>query len=422
LPASEQQPQPLPVRHAIDGPDARHSGGPATRISPNGLATIEFRKILLIKLSALGDVINSVPVLHKLRRRYPCARIDWVLRPAIGELIRHHPAASNVILLDRDAWKGGWTDKWRLLAGLTKLVSELRSTRYDLVIDLQGQLRTAFLALATGAPVRIGFDRPRPEIQARSRRLPPGAFRHGWTGAREGSWVAYSHHIGIATLDAHAVDRYLRIGPMLGLDEDPADFSFPIPADAAARMDDLLLRRGIAGHARESRVLLIAPGTIWETKHWLPARFAEVASHFLGKGWVVLLAGSRRERSVCDEVERGARGAVNLAGETTLPELAALIQRAGLCLTNDSGPMHLAVALKRPVVSIFGPTDAVWIGPYGRLDATLSSDVPCRPCYLRELRKCPHDHACMRGISATAVIERLEGLIRINRSLINSGW
>jgi ADP-heptose:LPS heptosyltransferase len=96
---------------------------------------------------------------------------------------------------------------------------------------------------------------------------------------------------------------------------------------------------------------------------------------------------------------------------TALSELAALIRRSAISITNDSGPMHLAVALDRPVVSIFGPTDPVWIGPYGRTDAVLHGDLECSPCYLRKLKHCRHDHACMRSVSAPAVIERAERVL-----------
>ena len=260
--------------------------------------------------------------------------------------------------------------------------------------------------------MRIGFDRPRPEVWAASeRRLPAEAFRHCWKGAREGSWIAYSDPIRIDTLEMHAVDRYLRLGPMLGLDPGPADFSFVIPPAAAARVDFLLREHGLDGRVRRTGLLVIAPGTIWETKHWKQDRFAAVARHFCDHGWAVVLIGSPRDRPVCDAVAAAALGTVSLAGQTTLPELAALVERSSACLTNDSGPMHLAVALDRPVVSIFGPSDALWIGPYGRAGAVLSADLPCSPCYLRKLSRCPHDHACMHRVSTESVIERIERML-----------
>jgi lipopolysaccharide heptosyltransferase I len=363
----------------------------------------EFQRILLIKLSAVGDVVHTIPVLNKLRRRYPRARIDWLVTPGIAELLRHHPAISNVLLFERDQWSAPWS----IIRSLARLGSELKSRDYDLVVDMHGQLRTAVLTLATAAPVRIGFPRPRHHIwAASSRRLPAQARKHAWKGAREGSWIAYTHFIPLPTLDRHAVDRYLGVGPMLGLDEEPADFAFPIPASASERIDKLIRQHAPTG--RNARLLTIAPGTVWETKHWRREGFAEVARHFMRKGFAVALTGSKRERAVCDEVANAVPGILNVAGETTLSEHAALIDRSTLCITNDSGPMHLAVALRRPVVSIFGPTDEIWIGPYRRANAVVRASLPCAPCYLRVLSRCPHAHACMRDVSAHAVIERAE--------------
>jgi heptosyltransferase-1 len=366
----------------------------------------DFSKILLIKLSAVGDVVHTIPVLNKLRRRYPAAQIDWLVTPPIAELLRHHPAISNVIEFAREEWQSPW--RLAPFANYARLAARLRATGYDLVVDMHGQLRTALLTFATGAPARVGFDRPRPEVWAASdREFPALARKHAWQGAREGSWLAYTHHIPVPTLDVHAVDRYLNVGPILGLDDGPADFSFPIPAAASSRIEQLLRGSGIA----DAPLLVLAPGTVWETKHWGSRKFADVARHFMQKGFAATLVGSRRERPVCEEVAGLAPGAVNFAGESSLSELAALIRRSTICVTNDSGPMHLAVALGRPVTSVFGPTDAIWIGPYRRENAVLQAGLPCSPCYLRQLSRCTHGHACMHDVSARAVIERMEGML-----------
>jgi heptosyltransferase I len=365
------------------------------------LGNRDFKKILLIKLSAVGDVIHTIPVLNKLHRRYPAARLDWLVTPAIGELLRSHPGIANLIEFARNDWAAPWRP--------LRLAAKLRNTGYDLVIDMHGQFRTAIFVLATGAPVRIGFDRPRAAVwDASPREFPAETRKHAWQGAREGSWLAYTHHIPVPTLDLHAVDRYLNVAPLLGLGGGAADFSFPISSEASNRIGTLLDYYGAAG----KRLAVLAPGTIWETKQWRSDGFAEVARHFLQQGLAVVLAGAARERLVCAELANLAPGVVNLAGETTLSELAALIRRAAICVTNDSGPMHLAVALDRPVVSVFGPTDPIWIGPYGRADAVLQASLPCSPCYLRQLSRCRHDHACMTEISARAVIERVEAVMR----------
>ena len=373
-------------------------------MSPADLTHRDFRKILLIKLSAVGDVVHTIPVLNKLRQRYPTAQLDWLVTPAIAELLRHHPAITHVIEFEREAW----STPWRLapFASYARLAAKLRAAAYDLVVDMHGQFRTAALTLATGAPARIGFDRPRASVwHASPRKFPEQTRKHAWQGAREGSWVAYTHHIPVPTLDLHAVDRYLNVGPILGLDREPADFFFPIPQSAISRVDALL-----GEHSRDG-IVIMAPGTIWETKHWGSDKFAKVAEHFLSRGFAVILIGSQRERVVCEEVAALAPGAVDLAGMTALSELAALIRRSAISITNNSGPMHLAVALDRPVVSIFGPTDPIWIGPYRRAKAVLQADLECSPCYLRRLKHCHHDHACMRSVSPFAVIERAESIL-----------
>jgi lipopolysaccharide heptosyltransferase I len=370
------------------------------------LRSQDFQKILLIKLSAVGDVVHTIPVLNKLRRRYPKAHLDWLVTPPIAELLRHHPGITNIIEFEREAW----STPWRLapFAAYARLAAKLRATAYDLVIDMHGQLRTAALTLATGAPARIGFDRPRASVwNASPRKFPEQARKHAWQGAREGSWLAYTHHIAVPTLDIHAVDRYLNVGTILGLDKDPADFSFPIPQSAKSRVDSLLRQHSVD----RANLVTIAPGTIWETKHWGNDKFAQVARHFTSKGFAVVLIGSERERLVCEEVADSAPGTVDFAGMTTVSELAALIRRSALSITNDSGPMHLAVALNRPVVSIFGPTDPVWIGPYGRPRAALKADLQCSPCYLRQLKHCSYGHTCMHSVSPLAVIERAESVL-----------
>ncbi|HZV07788.1 MAG TPA: glycosyltransferase family 9 protein [Gemmataceae bacterium] len=374
-------------------------------MNPSTLRRRQFQRILLIKPSAVGDVIHTLPVLAKLRRRYPAARIDWVLTPAIAELVGHHPALSNVVLFDRGASARDWRD-W--LNGLWQMLVDLWRTRYDLVIDLHGQFRSAVLTMATHAPVRIGFDRPHLGPRSPSdRRLIENAYRHGWTGTREGAWLAYTHRIPLPRSDVHAIDRYLSLVPILGLDEAPPEFHVPIPPNSESYIDTVLSRYGV----RSQSFAVVVPGTIWPTKHWHIEGFAAVTRYLRGTGRAVVLAGSANERERCRAVAERAAGVLDLSGQTTLSELASLIRRAELCVTNDSGSMHLTVALGRPVVSVFGPTDEVWIGPYRRPEAVVRVQKDCAPCYFRQLSDCPHNHACMRDVTPGMVIECIERVL-----------
>jgi len=383
------------------------------------LANRQFDRILLIKPSAFGDVLHTLPVLVKLRARYPAARIDWLITPENAELARYHPALSNVVLFARRDYTR-WSRVLAAGAGLLKLVNELQSAQYDLVIDLHGQFRSAFFALASGAPVRIGFDRPlrisalsavvfgkqikkqtAEDAEGRREVIP----RHGWRGAREGSWMAYSHRIPIPTLDVHAVDRYLWLGPMLDLDNNPPDLRLYWPAETEQRVDALLHRHGLRSFA------ILVPGAIWRTKHWHEEGFISVGRFLLQQGLGVILAGTARERPRCQSIAASCPGACDLSGQTTLSELAALMNRSTINVTNDSGSMHLAVAMNRPVVGIFGPTNPTWVGPYRRPEAVVRVDLPCSPCYFRRLSQCPNDHACMKQVSGEQVIERVRAVL-----------
>jgi lipopolysaccharide heptosyltransferase I len=362
----------------------------------SGLQSAEFTRILLIKLSGLGDVVDTLPVLVKLRARYPRARIDWLITPENAEIVRCHPALSNIVLFARrDFSKRG--RRWRALVAFLELLKRIRHAKYDLVIDLHGQARSAFFAIVGGARVRIGFDRP-------VRNVPI----HGWRGAREGSWIAYTHRIPIPTLDVHAIDRYLWLGRLLGFDDNPPDLTIHLPSQTARDVQRLLEQHDIPA----SRALaVLVPGTIWETKRWTIEGFAAVARQFLHEGFAVALAGAEGDQARCRQIAAAAPGACDLSGKTTPAELAALIQRAQVCVTNDSGAMHVAVSLGKPMVSVFGPTNPIRVGPYHQPESVVRVDLPCSPCNYRWLSQCPFDHACMKQVTSAMLIERVRKIL-----------
>jgi lipopolysaccharide heptosyltransferase I len=365
-----------------------------------------FTRILIIQLSALGDIVHAIPLLNQLRLRYPKAQIEWLTKPATAELLGDHPAIDAVIPFYDQAMRRPLRRGSAAASKLWQLVRRLRSGRYDLVIDLQGQSRSAACALLTGAPVRIGFGRPRAALNAASlRRRPVSAYRHAWAGAREGAWLAYTHPVALETIDLHAVDRFLRIGAMLGCPPRPADFSLRLSDAAEHRAEALLRERGIA---EGDRFVLLAPSSAWETKQWGDEGFAALARHFLGHSVPAVLVGAGNDRELCAAVARKAPGVADLCGRTSLGELAALIRRAAAVVANDSGPLHLAVASGRPVAAVFGPTDPLWSGPYGHADAVAWSRPDCAPCYLRLLKRCPHGHVCMRAVEPADVISLTE--------------
>jgi len=368
-----------------------------------GLQSAEFSRILLIKPSALGDVVHTIPLLVRLRARYPRARIDWLITPENAEIVRCHPALSNVVLFARhDFSRRG--RRWRAVVAFLDLLKQIRRAKYDLVVDMHGQVRSAFFTLISGARVRIGFDRPiKRSLTVSAEHDLKNVPSHGWRGAREGSWIAYTHRIPIPTLDVHAIDRYLWVAPLLGLDDDPPDLTIYLSSETIRNVERLLEEHGVPA---SKPLVVLVPGTIWETKHWTIEGFAGVARQFLGDGFAVALAGTKRDQQRCRQIAAAAPGASDLSGKTTPAELAALIRRAEVAVTNDSGSMHVAASLGKPMVSVFGPTNPVHIGPYQRPESVVRVDLPCSPCNYRRLSQCPFDHACMKQVTSAMVVER----------------
>jgi lipopolysaccharide heptosyltransferase II len=374
----------------------------------SALQSTEFSRILLIKPSALGDVVHTIPLLVKLRARYPRARIDWLITPENAEVVRFHPALSNVVLFARrDFSRRG--HRWRATVAFRDLLKQIRRAKYDLIIDMHGQMRSAFFTLISGARVRIGFDRPIKFSRTISaehdlKNVPS----HGWRGAREGSWVAYTHRIPIPTLDVHAIDRYLWVAPLLGLDANPPDLRIYLSPETIQNVERLLEQHGVPA---SKPLIVLVPGTIWETKHWTIEGFAGVAREFLREGFAVALAGTKRDQDRCRQIAADAPGVCDLSSKTTPAQLAALIRRAEVAVTNDSGSMHVAASLGKPMVSVFGPTNPVHIGPYERPESVVRVDLPCSPCNYRRLSQCPFDHACMKQVTPAMVVERARKIL-----------
>ncbi|MBI5638894.1 MAG: lipopolysaccharide heptosyltransferase II [Nitrospirae bacterium] len=326
-------------------------------------------KILIVKPSSLGDVVHSLPFLDSLRACFPKAGIHWVIAKGLEGLLEGHPMINRLIIIDKDRWKR-FSDLRGTMRELRDLFTELKQERYDIVVDLQGLLRSGMITMSTGARVRIGFDE-----------------------AREGSRNCYTRRVK-GGRDIHAVDRYLRIAEALGCDTENVTFPFPL---RAATVDNPL--------RDEKDYIVIVPGARWNTKIWPAEGFGRLAAMLSLKSVVV---GSKGDALIAEEVVKASGGkAVSLAGRTTLAELVDIMRNAGLVISNDSGPMHIAAGFHVPVVAIFGPTSPLRTGPYGKGHAVITSDVRCSPCFKKTCR----DLLCMKGISVDDVYEKVREIL-----------
>ena len=323
------------------------------------------RRLLIIKPSSFGDIIHALPVLALLRRHWPQTPVDWLVKEDWAELLVHQQALNEVLLLPKSF------SAWRDLRG------SLRERRYSMVIDLQGLLRSGVAAVLSQAPVRVGF-----------------------ADGREGSRWCYTERITCSPAAIHAIDRGIDLLRQIGVPIDgPATFPLTVPAAAERWADALWKRERIV---KGENTVVFHPAARGETKRWPAERFAQVADQLASSaGARIVLVAAREQMAHVDEVARHLRGcAINLAGASSLLELAALLKRASLVISNDSGPMHLAAALDTPVIGLFGPTDPRRVGPYGAGHVVLRKAVDCSRC---SRHACVQDGACMNAISVDEV-------------------
>lgn len=337
------------------------------------------RRICVIKPSALGDIVQALPVLGPLRTRFPDATITWVVNKGLAGLIEGHSRIDEVIPFNRRGGLRSWSG----------LLRTLRASRFDLVLDLQGLFRTGLMTRATGAPVRIGLHT-----------------------AREGSHRACTTILEGTGKDVPARQRYWRITKELGVSAD-ATADVPItPADRAFAASKL--------KSLPRPLLAICPGARWETKRWPAEKFAALAARAHREfGAAAIILGGADEQALCGDVETRLRkampaGAVlNLVGGTTLRQLAAVLEACSWAATNDSGPMHLADAVGTPVLGLFTCTSPWLSGPPLERHELLSTRTDCAAGYHKT---CPLAGSKRHACQAELDVERAwAGFLRLAR-------
>ena len=335
-------------------------------------------RVLVFQTSFTGDVVLTLPVLQALRERLPDVMIDMVVIPSVVPLLAHHPDIHTIIPYDKKRSERG------IIAGLS-LALALRKKKYDVAIIPHRSIRSALICYLAGIPRRIGFS------TSAGRFLLSDVVRY--------------------QKDSHEVVRNLSLLAPLGVS--PGGKVLPLlypSAEDVHRVDAFL--ESFNTHA----MVAVAPGSVWATKRWLPERFGELAGRLTREGLTVVLLGGAGDRPIGTIIETIANSnlVVNAMGKLSILQSAELIRRCKVAVTNDSSPLHLAVAMRTPVVAIFGATVPEFgFGPLGDHDVVIeTAGLDCRPCAIHGGDRCPiSTFDCMKNIQVERVLAAVQAII-----------
>ncbi|MBN1547666.1 MAG: glycosyltransferase family 9 protein [Syntrophaceae bacterium] len=336
--------------------------------------------VLIVKLSAVGDVIHTLPSLTALRNLYPSAHITWLIEEAAADIVRDHPDLDGVIISRRKAWlkeiKAGHLRE--PLREIGAFLRALRDRNYDLVIDFHGLFKSAVLVFLVRGKRKLGYD-----------------------SYQELSGLFYNEKIP-EDMHKHAVDRYLDFPRYLGAASVTPEFKIAVGSDNREKVDALLAVNQIRGP-----FIAINPMAYWDTKLWREEHFAALCDR-IGEAYGISVVLTGQPAPSLEKIRAMSRyGVINLEGQTTLKDLAELYRRAVLLITTDSGPMHLAAAMDTPVVALFGPTDAQRTGPYGARHMIIREPLSCAPCFRKQCR----EMTCMENITVEKVFAAVQDML-----------
>ena len=339
------------------------------------------KKVLFVRMSYMGDILHATPAARMIKQAHPDWELTWIVTPSLVDMLKENPYVDQVITWERDAYEAHskklhvrtmWTMWW-------ELYQRLRSMHFDIAVDVQGRLITGLVLAASGAPLRLGMG-----------------------GTKELNWL-FTNQKTSGTY-GHVIERYNQVAQLLA------------PGVAASNRMILNLTNEEKSWAREvlqvasnkslgkyrgkKPIIALVPGTSWPSKEWPLDHWTELAQRLSLVANIVYIGGGR-ERSAADQLPH-SDSVYDWVGRTTLRETAALINQSDLVVSGDTGALHMASALQRPIVALFGPTDPRLWGPLNENAVTLVAEtVSCRVC---RKRKCPKKHGnCMQAITVDRV-------------------
>jgi len=333
----------------------------------------EYKNIIVRMPNWLGDIVMATPVLEDLRRKYPKARITAMCQESCAKLLEHNPFIDNIFIYKRP--KNTFLGR-----GVRDVIDNIRCGNYDLGVLLTNSFSSAFWFWKAGVEYSLGYEGNMRRVFL-DKPLPFPPSRHS----------------------QHLVKTYKQVLAPLGISLSEHYPRLYITGEEERDMDALLDRYGVSN---EDMLIGINPSAAYgEAKCWLPERFVFLVKRLLENPKVkVCLVGDQKGKGLVTEIYEkiGSENVYNFAGNTTLRQLATLINRCNLFITNDSGPMHMAAALRVPLLALFGSTNEITTGPY-KFGDVIHKHADCSPCYKRS---CPRDFRCMNAIAVEDVYEK----------------
>ena len=341
--------------------------------------------ILIVKLSAIGDVIHTMPALNAIRSHFPDAHITWLVEEDAASLVEGHEALNRVLVSKRKRWMRGLRSSsfFSTTSEIYRFIKELRDTDYDMILDFQALLKSGVLIALARGKRKIGFGK---------------GLEH-----MEHSYIFLSERIPAVDMEIHALSRGMMFIDALGIPSNMVEYKLPVSRHDYEKVDGLMRTYGLLG---AKPLIAINPVAKWETKLWANKKFSQLADILIDRyDAKIVFTGGPDDRPTIKDIMAVMKGhAVNLAGHTTLKMLAALYEKMVFVVSTDTGPMHMAAAVGTPVVALFGPTAPWRTGPFGSIHQIVRAELDCAPCFKRECKTID----CMEQISVQQVIDAIQ--------------
>lgn len=337
------------------------------------------KKVLIIRLSSIGDIIHCTPVARSLKTSWPDCKITWMIGEVSAELLKYNPYVDEIIVWSREKFEKCLRsfEFKKALEMWTSLRSQLSARSFDVVLDIHGLFLTGMIAKLARTDKRIGMSQ-----------------------ARELNFLFMTETA--VPFGPHITDKYLGVLQPLGISNVDHQMFLAISDQERSFVENFLAREGIVPH---ERFVVVIPGTTWLSKNWPTELFAQTIK-ILCKDFKIVMCGGKAEVELGNQIQQQAGVAiVNAVGKTGLLEMTALIEKGAVVIAGDTGPLHIAAALMVPTVSVFGPTNPVTYAPLGQGNAVLVSNLPCSFCHKMN---CPKgNNLCMSNIRPEAVAEQV---------------